>query len=331
MSFFSGRLVPWPRLFLVSWSLTVTALVLFGCWWVSERYFFDRLYYAKDPRFGYVKPLPNPLANPANPPSIERRLTDLRLVFGPTTPTPTVDAGDFRVLVIGDSVVYGNGVKVGERLSARLERGLNQQRPTRVYTLAQSGDSIVDNYYKYQQAVRIFQPHLTIFGMVNNDLILDESAKYPGQQAFYDQLRQLCPQPERQVQWTSPQMTAEEGMALNLYPSFDPQYANLCYYRQIAQWLAGQPVLFYSFTPLYPEPPAFESDYLRQGWQVMRWYADVATASGLVVASPLNLENFTFTPVSAQESHPSAATHQQYARSLQQVITAHPAWQQLSQ
>src|SRR5689334_22353595 len=115
------------RLFLITLSIGVTLTTVVGCLKVSELYFFDRFYYDKVPELGYVKPISNPLVNAHNPPTIEHRIRDLRLVFSrPTSPVNqkvlgTVDDRTqnqpYKILLIGDSVVYGNGVRESQRMS----------------------------------------------------------------------------------------------------------------------------------------------------------------------------------------------------------------------
>lgn len=327
-------------------SISLTFVSVWACLKISETYFFDKFYYTKSPTFGYVKPVPNPLGNSNNPAAIEERIKDLRLVFsdkkqkvvaaekpslmgrvlGVFDDQTTEAPRPYVVFLIGDSYVYGNGVRVSERMSAFLEKKLNAIRPTKVYTLAQSGDSIVDNYYKFQAAERVVQPDVVIMGMVVNDFILDQTDKYPDEQLFYLQLRGECPQEERKVQWTGPQMTPEDGMTLNLYPSISEEYANICYYEKILDRLEGKPILFYSFDPLSADPPPESEKYHWEGWQVMHAYVSRAQQHGLAVASPNNIENFVFKPRATIEGHPSVETHELFAESMFREITTNPRW-----
>lgn len=319
------------KLFLLGTVLLCTFAATATCFKVAEWYFFDKFFYNKDATFGYIKPVYNPLGNSKNPATIEHRIRDLRLVFGgPNAYSKVLGVTDdediYKVLLIGDSYVYGNGVRDQDRMSAFLERQLNKVRPTKVYVLAQSGDSIVDNYYKFQHAESVIKPDVAIMGMVINDFILDQTDKYPGEQQFYDTLRQECPQEERKVQWTGPQMTIEEGMDMNLYPSIDPQFANICYYQKILERLEGKPVFFYSFDPLSDELFAEVSDFEKKGWQVMHTYQEMAEQHGFSVASPNNIENFVYTPVATIEGHPSKDTHRLYAESMAKEIMTNPQW-----
>lgn len=327
-------------------SIGLTLVSIWACLRISEIYFFDKFYYTKSPTFGYIRPVPNPLGNSNNPPTIEERIKDLRLIFsGKTQETlatekPSLvgrvlgvfdDQTDstvkpYVVFLIGDSYVYGNGVRVSERMSVFLEKKLRAIRPTKVYTLAQSGDSIVDNYYKLQAAEKVIQPDIAIMGMVVNDFILDQTDKYPDELVFYNQLREECPQEERKVQWTGPQMTPEEGMMLNLYPSISEDYANICYYERILERMEGKPVLFYSFDPLSPDPPPESEEYAWKGWQIMHTYASRAQLHGFGFTSPNNIENFVFTPRATIEGHPSVKTHELFAESLFKEITTNPRW-----
>ncbi len=324
------------RLFLVGVSSVVTLATIVGCLKVSELYFFDRFYYDKVPELGYVKPIENPLANVHNPSTIEHRIKDLRLVFSPSAPPATqkvLGTSDdrtqnqpYKILLIGDSVVYGNGVRESQRMSAILEKELNKVRPTKVYTLAESGDSIVDNYYKFEKAEKIIHPNMSIFGMVVNDFLLDQTDKYPGEVDFYNQLRQECPQEERKVVWTGPQMTIYEAMDLNLLPSADPKYANICYLDKILDRLRDKQVMFFSFAPLRDKNTDPEGSYEKKGWQVMNAYAFKVKEHGLYFTSTLGIPDFTFIPISTMEGHPSPKTHKDFGEYLATVIIHDRRW-----
>lgn len=303
------------------------------CLYLSEQFFFDKFYYRKSPVFGYSEELSNPLAQTNNPPTLERRLQDLRFIFSSETvahdPDRVLGASSdtpYTVLFIGDSYVYGNGVRDDERMSVFLEKKLNTVRPTKVFTLAQSGDSIMDNYYKLHAAEKVVKPDLIIMGMVVNDFIFDQYDKYPGEADFYQELRTDCPQEERTLTWLGPQMSTEEGMEYNLYPSVDPKYANVCYYESILRRMAGKQVLFYSFEALTPDAPDPSQKYYWQGWHVMHEYARRARNHGFEVVSTNNIDNFVYTPVANQEGHPSEGTHRLYAKSLFTEISSNPKW-----
>jgi hypothetical protein len=319
------------RLLLATVSVVITIATVVTCFKVSEIYFFDKFYYNKFPELGYVKPIWNPLGNANNPPTIEHRIKDLRLVFSQSQDQRVLGISDqetptYKILFIGDSMVYGNGVREPQRMSEILEKELNKVRPTKVYTLAQSGDSIIDNYYKFEKAEQVIQPNMSIFAMVVNDFLLDQTDKYPGEAEFYKQLRQECPQEEKGVTWTGPQMTIYETMDMNLLPSVDPNYANICYLEKILDRLAGKQVMFFSFSPLRDTNNDPAGSYERKGWEVMNAYASPIKKRGLYFTSTLGMPEYVFQPISTMEGHPSPKSHKEIGEYLAKVIMNDERW-----
>jgi hypothetical protein len=320
-----------PFLLLVL-NLCSIIIVVQACKFVGEQYFFDRLYYAKSPTFGYTDHLWNPLENTKNIPSIEKRIETLRTIFpkeGQTFKKEVLKCRDpkkFNVVMIGDSVLYGNGVKHNFRVSEFLEQKLQTVTDSEVCVLAQSGDSIIENYFKYLKANEVLQPDLYIFGMVNNDFIMDIPNKYPGQELVYEQLRESCPLQEKTVNWESGNIEGDEAMVKIFGPSVDEQYANLCYLKTIAKNLKKEPVLFYSFTPLYEETIEASESAGYYSWKIMDVYKKSLEEQDIKVVSPLNIEDFMFKPVSQMEDHPSVKTHQLYAESIFKEISTNERW-----
>src|SRR5579859_5736101 len=89
------------------------------------------------------------------------------------------DKGMYTIFVIGDSIVFGQGVLTEQRFSNILEKKFNAIKKTRVIVLGNSGDNIWDNYIKYSIAVNEFgPPDLTLFSVVDNDLFFNEPDRY---------------------------------------------------------------------------------------------------------------------------------------------------------
>lgn len=313
----------------------VTCSVLatvWGCLILTEQYFFDTLYYEKSVEFGYTPYEQNPLAASEVHPVVEKRLSDLRTVFSNSTDARVLgqqtDQEKYQVLVIGDSYVYGNGVRNGQRLTDVLTERLNLLRPTEVVVLAQPGDSLMDNYYKYLRALQTFDPDVIIFGMVENDLLLGDDGKYHGEEQLFAELRSVCPQAEyRDLPRTTPYENYQQILDVMFVPTFHPQTANYCYLRQIASWLAKDDrVFFYSFQPLTAEYEPAPGSAEHTAWEIMHTYANEVEAQGIPVLSSGNLADFTFRVVSGREVHPDAKTHQQYAASIEKELTTNPRW-----
>src|SRR3989344_6833304 len=111
----------------------------------SEKYFFDKFYYYKSASHGYVNPIWNPLINGSNPSIVEERIKDLRALIEITRKDSEANnqlspSNYFRIAIIGDSMVYGLGIRNNERFSYLLEQKLNKIKPTKAYILAQPAD-----------------------------------------------------------------------------------------------------------------------------------------------------------------------------------------------
>jgi hypothetical protein len=314
----------------VLFSLTVLSSVI-AVWsslYISETFFFDKFHYNKSTMYGYLTDEINPLAREKNPTAIEKRLSDLRILF-PSSQNNSQILGrsvnndeQYTIVVVGDSVVYGTGVKDGERFSALLEKELNKVRPTKVYALAQPGDSIIDNYVKYQKAKEQLDPDLTIFGSVENDLYFGSPDKYPEEKSIYDELRERCPGTEVGTGTElSPTAGYTEMLDKIIVPSFDSANANFCYLQTIVEEkINDERVFFYSFYSLEDVSQLAAEDDWRKIQTVLQRYAQTVNDAGIPVVTPANVIDFQFRSVSARESHPNASTHQKYAQSLAQEI-----------
>jgi hypothetical protein len=309
-------------------------IAVVSCWAVSIIFFFDKFYYQKSPLYGYVVPNSYPLSNKKNPRSIEKRIADLRQLFPQTVVTQKSHSQKtnqefpkpFTIAVIGDSMVYGSGVRTQQRFSEVLEKRLNEIRPTRVITLAQVGDSVVDNYYKLQKLEEQEKLDLIIFGIVENDLLIDSPDKYPGERQLYDQLQVLCPGPEISYLETGSFSTFEESLDKLYVPSFADGTANQCFLKEILQRVQNKPLFFFAFMSLTDtyKPPVGST--LDKSWQVIQKYVRLIEEAGIPVVSPENLLYFEYKTASKQEKHPSASTHSQFAESLVKEITSNPQW-----
>jgi len=82
--------------------------------------------------------------------------------------------GKYVVILVGDSHIWGMGLLNEERFAHLLNAKLNEIRPTRVFSFANCGDNLMENYQKYEAASRIF-PNIdvVVFGVVRNDLLVN--------------------------------------------------------------------------------------------------------------------------------------------------------------
>lgn len=87
-----------------------------------------------------------------------------------------------RVLVLGDSIVYGWGVQVNERFTDRLEARLTQElaREVEVWNLGVPGYSIDQALWTYELHGRALKPDVVLLCVVMNDVAIAETDSFNG-------------------------------------------------------------------------------------------------------------------------------------------------------
>ena len=145
--------------------------------WVAERYFFDKFFYYKSIEFGYwgvkkdqkLEDFGERTKDLAALLHSKKQITNRENVLG----NEIVKKKEYTIFVIGDSYVFGQGIRQEDRFSIRLARELNKIRKTKVYNFGSSGNSFLENYLFYKEAVAtIGNPSLVIFGLVTNDFLI---------------------------------------------------------------------------------------------------------------------------------------------------------------
>lgn len=137
---------------------------------------FDKLIYAKSSWFGY-----NPTTGLCPSQLNNNDYRDKE--FSPKKP------GEYLVLVIGDSIVYGKGLLQSQRFSNILEKSLSRIRPTRVLNLGECGTNIYKHYLVDQKYRELFNPDLVIIAFYGNDLLVwNEKNDFPRELTVSDML-----------------------------------------------------------------------------------------------------------------------------------------------
>lgn len=310
------------RIILVCLTLFSLSISLVGAFFIAETYFFDLLLYRKSSFHGYSRRMYNLSVFPAGP-IIEHRFGDTRNLI---TGASRNDA--YTVALIGDSLVYGLGVLETRRLGVILEKNLSTLRRTKVYTLGQPGDSILDYYALYNLAQRILTPDVTIIMIVDNDLIFDASNRYPGEEELFGKLSNTCSGElfsNLRIQLDMDRSRDTEISQLYV-PSFSQNFANICLLREIAVATASDKRLFFYTYNVFPTASVNPKTPEEQEAWIMETYAKTIQASGGRVVLPSNIPGFIYTPISLHERHPSRATHALWAESLYKEITENPVY-----
>lgn len=318
-----------PRLLLLLISISLSYKLLY---FISENYFFDIFFYYKSPEHGYTTKIWNPLENSNNPEIIEDRISDLRALVNLSKNSSVLGVSNehdfFNIAIIGDSMVYGLGIRNDERLSILLEKKLNKIKPTKVYTLALPADGIIENYTKFLLAKKYYSPDLYIIEVLTNDLVFESFNKYPEEINIYKELKTLCPGIEFVKPSTSPNESYENMIHNQYYPSFSSQYSNVCILSEIIRKIIEQDkrVIFFSFetipTNKLPDIPQTSAEKNQKILQILS--EKIVETGGNVV--DIKTDYDWFTPVSEKEGHPSNETNELFARILYNEITSNEEW-----
>lgn len=229
----------------------------------------------------------------------------------------------YRIVVIGDSMAYGLGVREHEVFARVLERKLNTIRPTQVSLLAQPGDSIVENYAKYLLAKEYIMPNLYVISLTSNDFIYDRRNKYPNENHVYSRLKSLCVGDEFRYTWVNESWIDMFWNAI--LPAFQSD-VNHCFFTQAVQDITQMKdnVIFLSldFAGAGGAPDTYEEKF----YELMEGYRLLVTRGGGNMLTAEHIPGATHSSVSNKEGHPSKETHKFYAQALFQEIVGNPKW-----
>lgn len=313
---------------------------------LGEKYFFDKLFYKKSEIFGYTNCYNLISIEQKNSKVIEKRIEDLRELIAFVEHESghvlgTEDEAVYRVAVIGDSFVYGMGVKQSNRFPEILEKKLNQIRPTEVLVFAHPGDGLLDNYVKFFLAKQHLDIDLFIVGIFQDDLApyvhktytvyseIDDiieltKASCPGEELSPEEIWEYwskSPGEEEFLEWIG------DGADL-FYHSFSDQYANVCYLEEVIKKMTKDNVLFLSFVPppdltiLSKIPQNFNEKF---AYALAKYLETIKKYDGKVVFC-FDDSEFFFESVSDKEGHASKKTHRCCAESLFKEIVGNPKY-----
>lgn len=299
------------RLFsLAAVALTTIALSVLIVTWASEKFFFDRFYYYKSIKHGYW--ISRPRGKSLSPRDFGKRgydiaaLSDFIRNQSSNTLGSTTDDKMFTVAVIGDSYVWGQGLVEEDRFVNLLKEKLNLIRSTKMISLGNSGDSMLDNYLKYLSISKIHKIDLYIFGIVDNDLLLREKSIYNSK--FQNTVIKSCDKP---IILDPPNAQASEfkyGTAVA--QSYEKSnFGNWCVFEKSIKDIAVTNSLFFNFGDHFGDKNLLEK------------YTNALMQKGHVVISPL-FNNIVESGlhVSRKDPHPSAYANRVFANTLYESI-----------
>lgn len=278
---------------------------------MAEKYFFDKFFYRKSPRYGY---------GDLKSYGLQKRLTDVQALLEAERNDTAINKtpGVFTVVLIGDSMVYGEGVLLEHRFGNVLEKKLNTYAPSKVYVLAQPGDHLLDNYAKFLLAKKYIDPDVYVIGLMNNDLLIDHQDRYPGSTQIYEELRSICTQKEF-YQLPDYHMPWSEVLTELYSHTFAEGFANRCYLDVISRRVGeDKNVIGMSFfdDPAPQDLPEDADEWVKEQARQMFIYQQAFEKAGSTVLYPRQMNGFSYQPISVKEGHPSQETHRKYSKLL---------------
>lgn len=325
-----------PKLTKVFSLFTLTFLFCFLsyklCYFIAEKYFFDKFFYKKSITHGYGLYSKNiPLSRFGD------RAKDLVMLNDSPDHSILGTASNnhqFNITIIGDSFVWGEGIRNDQRFAHLLEQQLSQIAPTEVISIAKPGWNILDYLNAYQKILQSISPNLIIFSLVNNDININHS----------DEDSKLVQQCHRLFPYITATYDSDKDIAIK-----DNPYTNLMIIIGQADNIAwsnpvNQCVLDNSLKILPTDNAIYfvTEDYDNNQNLTQKYKHHLMMSKKLILSSSAgkntpryskywrdNLwKNFT---ISSVEGHPNVLANQMYADILFDEITTNPKWNFIQQ
>jgi len=131
------------------------------CYFIAEKYFFDKFFYKKSSEFGYCYSIKNG--------SCKDRYKYIELLNSDDLIEQINNTDDYKIVIFGDSYVLGMGVKDEERFANILEKKLNKIKPTKIISFSDTSMSPINYLNWYEQIKTKINADLYVFALVNND------------------------------------------------------------------------------------------------------------------------------------------------------------------
>lgn len=306
-------------------SATTCLVCYFLCLFLAEKYFFDKFFYQKSTIYGYW-------------PDYNFQTRDL---FNQALQTNQKDRfvfskDNYIIAIIGDSYVWGEGIKDDQRLSNLLEKRLNKIRPTKVISIGIPGDSIFNYFKNYQKLSQITSPNLYIFPLVYNDALIrtyDTNGNCLPE-PDYQEIQKKCSQefPRQKIIYEPYCDLTHQGYTFNkkadqvfIASSFADAWhsswqnpLNMCIVNNsLSQMPTGNAIYF--ITEDYQNNDPY--------YAILKKELSQNSKTIVLSSSGLNGQPLSSLQVSPNEPHPSALANRIYADVLFNEITNNPKWQ----
>jgi hypothetical protein len=278
------------------------------CYFIAEKYFFDKFFFNKSTAHGYWT------INQSRLSDFGDRSKDLAIILSDNIQTlGATDDGSYKIAIIGDSYVWGQGIRNDQRFVKILEQKLNRIRSTKIISLAESGDNIFDHYQKYLSAKKYYgSVNLFVFGLLYNDLLFNppDTSPYHTPEYLQSVSNFGCTGPE----------IFSSAKNENVYQTFDPNSLNYCSYKQIIKLFPKDNAIYLNLGDMtensdWPNQQSFN--------QLIREDLNIFTPFSDKIMSNKHPNKYN---VSIKDPHPSALANEIFADVLFKEITTNPKW-----
>jgi len=294
-------------------------------YYMCERYFFDEVFYRKSIAHGYwVQGKQLKIEDFGN------RSEDVRGLFEHLRSDASVlgvaDENEYTIAMIGDSYVWGQGVRFEDTVSQVLERKLGTVRKTNVLALATSGDDMIENLAKYR-AYEDKNIDLFVFILVNNDVLLNLERKYSGtkDRALFSELNEVCYEETEAtatgVFWSDWDVHGDEYYKQKMADSY-ANPANQCILNRVVSSLPINGAIYFIPDDRDAYLDAYVEVFRKQGMYLLDMQKAQTNPRYRAYFSDPN----RYFWVSAIEDHPSVLAHRMYADLLAEEILSNPRW-----
>jgi hypothetical protein len=240
-------------------ALIISVLLFFGLFFLSEKCFFDKLFYKKSLPHGYYSVWPYDIEDwqiVAEKFNHDQRNTDLlNLISAGLGDQEAIDLLEkeqkdsvLKIAIIGDSMFFGTGVRSSQTIAYFLEQEVKKIRDVKVYNYSFFGDDFLDNYAKYQLVKKYLKPDLIIFGLVDNDLLFNSFQRYPTKEVIYQELIKTCP--NRQLIEGKKDVSSRDMTRLIYHPTFGHETQNYCFLTNLIKNFSKEDTIFFLFACL---------------------------------------------------------------------------------
>ncbi len=295
----------------VTFSIVLSYLTYNLCYYIAEKYFFDKFFYQKSVAHGY-----HPPDSQLDDTSIYgKRSQDLITLNSKSTYVlgQEDDSNTYKIIVIGDSFVWGQGIKNNQRFASVLESRLSGIRPTKIYSLGNPGDNAFDNYQKYLLSQDVFgKANLYIFGLYNNDLVFNPDDRYSTNQQLVSLLSKGC----QGESFFDPNFDISNKEGLSQFytskkKSLESTSTNYCTFDKLTTLLPKN-------NSIYIDLGSIEENEVQSEFSKI--------ISQKLSAFSIQSESYQMFVVSPNEPHPNSLANKMYTDVLFNEITTNSKW-----